>query len=144
MFNNWNSMISMRLQMTSAIQTEQWNLTQVPNKQIHLTRITNWWKLATKIDKTTENEVFWAHKMPWWFGEENLGRGYTRKEEERATKKERVQDITDTFQMSASNAGHLAYDKSSLQKSREQSCDRDMLLNERIYMWGLSGKKKQN
>jgi hypothetical protein len=58
------------------------------NKQIHSTRITNWWKLVPKTDKTTENEVFWTHKTPWKFGEENQGSVYNRKEEEGTAKKE--------------------------------------------------------
>jgi hypothetical protein len=35
-------------------------------------------KLTTKTDKTTENEVFWAHKTSGRFGEKNHGRVYTR------------------------------------------------------------------
>jgi hypothetical protein len=41
--------------------------------------------LATNTDKTTENEVFWAHKKPRRFEEENLERVCTRKEEEGTT-----------------------------------------------------------
>jgi hypothetical protein len=37
--------------------------------------------LATKTDKTTENEI-WAHKTAWRFGKENHGRIYSRKKEE--------------------------------------------------------------
>jgi hypothetical protein len=61
-----------------------------------------------------KNEVFWALKRHEGL-EKIIMEGiylYTRKEEEGGDQKRRwAQGITDEWQMSASDAGHLAYDR---------------------------------
>jgi hypothetical protein len=69
------------------------------------------------------------------FGEENQGRAYIyiyiRQEEEGQPKRRWVQDITDDLQMSASDAGHLAYDKVLPRKAVKGAMFRQ-LLNEML------------